>query len=187
MKWSKSFAMLLMCLGLAAANDAGTKVDNPEFKSWHDHNVGTNVTFVTTLTREGAGDIKSEEVGTLIEKSADECKIEMAVKTIMPAGRAPFPKFSRLVPAKTDQGKEYLPDGFEGTFKIVGQETVTIAGKKYDCKIVTFEGSIKTLKATGRCWLSDEVPGLQVIGEMSGEDEGVKLSSRSVLKSVEIK
>lgn len=187
MKWMKMLATLLMSLTLLAATDSAPQVDNPEFASWNKHEIGTTVVFEYTIHREGFDEIKSEGTDRLVKKSDDECTIEVNVKTLLPAGQPPFKPYTRSVHAKTTQGREYLPDGFKGTFKIIGQETVTVAGQPYDCKIIQIDGMAQETKASGKYWICDDVPGLQVKTEMIGEAEGQKLISKSILKSVEIK
>jgi len=187
MRWLKSAAALMLCLGLVAARDAGTKVDNPEFKSWADHGIGTTVT-VETIVNVAGQEIKSEETGKLTKKTDSECTLEMTFKLTLPGtGGTQNKTESRTVPSKVEQGTEYLPDNFDGSYIVLGNEAVTINGRKYACKIVQIEGTSEGVKAKGKCWVSDQVPGLMVKAEIVGEMNGQKLDTKSILKSVAIK
>src|SRR5690349_2673307 len=105
-------AVVLIILALAGANDA--KVDNPEFKSWADHGVGTTVVLETILSF-GDEERKWDVSSTLHEKGAESCAVEVTDKN--PGAGAQADVWTRQVLSKTKKGTEYLPDEYDGTSK----------------------------------------------------------------------
>jgi hypothetical protein len=91
------------------------------------------------------------------------------------------------IASKVPKGQEELPEGSTGTFKVVGNEAVEVAGKSYDCKVVEFEGTSQGMKSKGKIWNSVEMPGAMVKMDMNADSPGGASTMAMRVVSVETK
>ena len=63
------------------------------------------------------------------------------------------------VPARVKKGTENIPEGINGKVTPAGNETIEVAGKKYDCELQDFSGEQQGNSFTGRVWKTLSIPG----------------------------
>ena len=78
------------------------------------------------------------------------------------------------------------PEGMQGNAKVVGTERIEVAGKSYECRVIEFSGEHQGNKATGKSWVSEEVPGVLVKTLVTSEGP-VAAEIKMELMSVELK
>jgi hypothetical protein len=168
---------LILTLALAAATTAQAPapaqalVDNPQYTSWSKHKPGTSVTMKMT-TNMGPQNMTMNLVQTLKEVNADQATIEVKSEMDMGGNKQQMPAQTVPIKAKvTPQEAKYgqLPAGVKADVKEVGNETLTVGGKTYDCKVSEVTGEAEGMKTAGKVWRNDDVPGQVVKMDMKFE------------------
>jgi hypothetical protein len=164
-------AALVVCgvVGTLVAQPAQTQelVDNPQYASWAKHKPGTSVTM--KMSQEMGGQSRDMELKqTLKEVKPDEVTVELQM-TAMGQSMPPTPLKikSKVPPDEAKYGQ--LPPGAKADIKEMGNESVTVAGQTYNCKVSEVTGEAEGMKSAGKLWRSDEVPGEVVKMEMNTE------------------
>lgn len=131
--------------------------DNPEFGYWADHKVGS---WVKLKMEMDAGGVKMlmETHHTLVESGADKVVVEQKNKVTVNGMSQP----------ESTEKEEILKDKEKNPLKIEkeGDEEISVNGKTMKCHWV--EGVQEKSKVT--FWLTKEVPGGIVKGEISGAE-----------------
>lgn len=175
---------------MAAGVRAEDLVDNPVYKSWAAHGIGTKVYTDGTMAMAGMN-ITMEITTELVEKDAEKVVVETQSKMNMPGMPAQPPQKQKLTfKAKVPKGQEAtgtLPPDVKGEVKELGNEKVDAGGKSYDCKVMEFKGTNANVEANGKVWTSPEIPGNTVKMNMTGTGNGQTMTMNLTLKSVEPK
>jgi hypothetical protein len=155
--------------GQAAA--AEEMVENPQYQSWARHKPGTNVVMQMTTVAQGQN-MNMEITQTLKDVKPDQLTVEVVNKMDMMGQKHEMPAQTVTVMAKVPKSEadvNKLPAGVKGTAKEAANETVTVAGKTYDCKVTEFSGEAQGTKSKGKVWRHDDVPGMVLKTEMNFE------------------
>ena len=177
-------------LAVAVARGADEElVENPAYRSWAAHKVGTQ-TVSDMKTTMGAFTVNGEMTSTLADVNDERAVIESSTVMSIP-GAPPQPPLKQKYELKAKVAKKDaesgLPEGVTGTSKPLPDETITAGGKEYACKVVEFEGSREGTKSTGKTWRNDEVPGQIVKVDMDATAAGNPAKIVITLKKVELK
>jgi hypothetical protein len=158
--------MLVACLviGFTAIAIAADQIDNPQYASWAKHKPGTKVTLQTATNAQGMS-MTQDMTETLMQVTPEKAVVEFTMSMDMGGTKHDMTR-QHDVPAKVEKGHENLPSDMTGTSKVIGQETVDVGGKKYDCKVVEFTGEGQRGKASGKIWVTEQVPGGMVKTEI---------------------
>jgi hypothetical protein len=153
-------AALCCAVGNVSAEDVEL-VENPQYASWAKHKPGTAVVMQMTTNAQGQA-MNMEITQTLAELTPDKAVIEVKTAMDMMGQKQEMP--SQKVPVnakvgKAEAAKANLPQGVDGETKEVGTETITVAGKGYECKVTEFAGEQQGIKTKGKVWRCDQVPG----------------------------
>ncbi len=144
-------------IALAFALLAQETVDNPEYKGWAPFKPGSSVTYRTT--KDGAVQPGTQKV-TLKSLSDSEAVIETEYSM---DGKAMGKPMERKVAAKAPaaQAAKNVKEG---------EEEVEAGGKKLKCRTREFEKKLPSGKTvTVKFWINEEVPGMAVQMETTGE------------------
>jgi len=182
-----ALAALFCFVGTVSAEDAEL-VENPQFATWAKHKPGTAVKMQMTTNAQGQP-MNMEITQTLAEITPDNAVIEVKTAMEMMGQKQEMPAQKVSVPAKVgkaEAAKANLPQGVNGDTKEVGTETITVAGKGYDCKVTEFSGEQQGIKTKGKVWRCDEVPG--GVAKVDMNFEGAQAGNMSMqLVSVDTK
>jgi len=104
---------------------------------------------------------------TLKSKTADE--VVVVTETEIPG----------MPPSSEEEHLSLKPKEEEGQIKVIKtyEEEITLAGKKFKCKVIEYENVEEDEKYTSKVWLSDDVPYFMVdrgIVKATQQDEGEK-------------
>jgi hypothetical protein len=160
-------AAVLSSAGLGKADDL---VENPEYTSWSKFKTGTSVSIKSTSLAAK----KSIEViitSKLIEVTPDKVVIETtsllkdkAKDFSPPAEKREIPKLTPL--PKGLSREDFAANKPRGTVE-EGDETLKLAGLEIKTKWYKYQADVEGTKLEGKLWVSREIPGLTVKGEMS--------------------
>ena len=160
-------AALVVGAVTVAAAQAQDLVDNPQYTSWAKHKPGTSVTMKMTQAQGGQNrDMELKQ--TLKEVKPDEVTVELQMTAMgqsMPG--TPLKIKSKVTPDEAKYGQ--LPPGAKADVKEVGNESVTVGGQTYNCKVSEVTGEAEGTKSNGKLWRSEEVPGEIVKMEMTSD------------------
>jgi hypothetical protein len=177
----RSLALVVVALMFTAASaraQAQEMVENPAYASWAKHKPGTKVTMQMTSAMQGMT-MKSDMTQTLKTVTPEKATVEMAMTMDM-GGMKHENKSDQEITAKVAKGSEHMPPDFKGTYKEVGSEKVTAAGKTYDCKVYEFSSDADNVKSSGKLWSSPEMPGTMVKMEVKTEGAAAGTTSMAV-------
>lgn len=166
-------AVALLCsLCLAGTSLAQEElVDNPQYMSWSQHKPDTTVSM-KMVTNMAGQTMNMDIVQTLKEVTPEKAVVEVKTTMDMMGQKQDMPAQSVDIKAKVTKAeadKANLPAGADGESKDLANETVTVAGKDYDCKVTEFAGEQNGMKTKGRVWRSELVPGGVVKVDMTME------------------
>jgi hypothetical protein len=160
-------------------------VDNPAYTSWASHKPDTTVTHEMKMTASGM-EMTTEMTQKLLEVTPDAAVIEVRTKTQVMGQTRESPAQKNTIKAKVPKSEadmSALPPGTKGTVKEAGNETVTVAGNEYDCKVIEFTGEHQGMTSKGKAWMSDAVPGNMVKTEVESEGQ---MASKMTMQLVSI-
>ena len=146
-------------------------VANPQYVSWSNHQPGTAVSM-KMVTNMAGQTMNMDITQTLKEVSDEKAVVEVKTSMDMMGQKQDMPPQSVNIAAKVTKAeadKANLPQGADGEAKEIGNETVTVAGKDYDCKVTEFAGEQQGMKTKGKVWRCDQVPGGVVKVDMTME------------------
>ena len=182
-------AMLGVCLIGSTARAADEElVENPQYKSWASHKVGSVVTHENS-SAVGGQSFKSTITQKLVEITKEKAVIEVATKIDI-AGVPPQPAQKHELAAKVKKSEANvgrLPEGVKGEVKDKGTEKVSVAGKSYNCKVYEFTGETQGVTMKGKSWSADDVPGMLVKMESTANAAGQDMKTTMTLTKVETK
>jgi hypothetical protein len=184
-------AILAVCLltpvSRAAAADEEL-VDNPAYKSWSEHKVGSAVTYQSN-TVIGAQTIKTEISQKLVELTPAKAVVEVSVKIDIPGAQAPPAQKTELAAKvkKSEATVGKLPEGMKGEMKEKGTEKIDVGGKSYTCKVVEFSGEQNGVKTQGKSWTSDQIPGTLVKMETTANVGGQDMKTTMAVTKIDKK
>jgi hypothetical protein len=165
---STRLAALVLIALVPGAATAQEKIANPEFAHWSKFKKGTTVTLKTVT--EAAG-VKGEMTMTLtlVEVGAD--KIVVASSGVAKANGMEFksPPTNRDIPRIVELPKGVKKEPLEaqtpeGKYE-EGTETLKVAGVEVKTKWYKYKYESEGIKAEGKMWTSEEVPGWIVKSE----------------------
>ena len=187
---------VLACVALLSTPAAGQAadeelVDNPAYQSWQKHKPGTLVVY-DMITAMGAFNMNMEMTQTLAEIDPEKAVVEVTTKMNMPGappGANP-PNQKQTIKAKVpkkeaEMGK--LPPGTTGEIKEAGTESVEVAGKSYECKVIEFKGKNDHGEQTGKVWNTTDIPGGVAKLNSEGQAGGQAMTIKMTVKSIETK
>jgi hypothetical protein len=159
-------------------------VDNPPYLAWKDCAVGTSVSFSMDMSMSALSmTMNSTGTQTLKSVTADEVVLETATSM---GGQQQ--KQETRVPAKVKKGTENIPEGMNGKVTPAGNETIEVAGKKYDCELQDFSGEQQGNSFTGRVWKTMLIPGGVAKMTMEGKSaDGQTMTVTMVVTSIDKK
>ena len=162
-------------------------VDNPQYVSWANHEVGSSVTAKSNADV-GGQKLTVETIMTLIEKTNESVTVESKTVTTLANGtQAPPQTKTEKIASKVKQGFEYAPEGFAGKFEQTGTEMVTVAGKSFECRVFSIDGNGGGAQMKGKLWACDQVPGTQTKGEFEMIMEGTSMSFDLIVTEINLK
>src|SRR5688572_485774 len=160
----RTFARAVTAAQTAPAQEL---VENPQYASWAKHKPGTTITMKMSQAMGGQNrDMELKQ--TLKEVTPNEVTLELQMSAMgqsMPA--QPLKIKSKVSPQEAKYGQ--LPPGAKADIKELGNESVTVGGQTYDCKVSEVTGEAEGTKSSGKLWRSDAVPGEVVKMEMTSE------------------
>jgi hypothetical protein len=176
--WTMAWAITLGSVSLTAIAD-----ENPLYKSWARHNIGTSITTKTVSESMGQ---KTEMaiVMTLLEKSEERVVVETKMSMTVAGNTMDLPAQSMDIPATAPEvpaADEDNPDVPKPEIK-ESSETIKIAGKEYKAKLTESTTVIGGMKVRSKSWTSDEVPGMMLKTETIVEGEGASESTMELTK-----
>lgn len=143
-------ACLFLIVGtVVAAPAAAQDVPNPAYEAWSKFKPGATARIVGSTKTMGM-ETTVEITTKLVEITPQQATVEVSAvinaggnKMEQPAERAP-------VAARVKQADSPAP---------VGEEEVTLDGKKYRCRVYELKRTEDGTTVVARTWMSDEVPG----------------------------
>lgn len=186
----KATVWTILALGLlASASMAEDMVDNPQYKQWSAHKVGTLIKVqMTTVTSAGETEMTSKVTmtTTLKELTADKAVIEIVTEMDVNGQKMTMPAQKQEIPAKVAKSttQPTSAPGVTTTKKGEGDEEITVAGAKYKAHWVEYQMTGETMEATSKTWTTDKVPG----GLLKSKTETTKpMKSKTSMELVEFK
>lgn len=175
MKIQSHLVGALLVTLLAVSVVQAEQIDNPAYKGWAKCKPGSTVTMKSDIAAQGMT-MSQETVSTLKEVTPDKATVDNAISMDM-GGTKQTMNRSQEVPAKVEKGQQNLGGDMKGETKDAGNETVEVAGKKYDCKVMEFSGTGRGgMTATGKIWYTDQIPGGVAKMEMNAMGGVVKMA-----------
>ena len=160
--------------------DSALAEENPMFKSWAKHGVGTSVT--TTVKTKAAGQETAMEVTTSLEaKSADKVSLKIVTKMTVAGTTMELPGQTIDIPAVTPPVEKSAadapkPETKENTAKI------KITDKEFNTKVIESTTTIGKITTTSKSWTSEEIPGMMLKMETKTTGEFPSESTMVVTK-----
>jgi hypothetical protein len=183
-------AVALLCSICVASSSMAQEelVDNPQYASWSKHQPDTTVSM-KMVTNMAGQTMNMDILQTLKEVTPDKAVVEVKTTMDMMGQKQDMPAQTVDIKAKVTKAeadKANLPQGADGESKDLANETITVAGKDYDCKVTEFSGEQNGMKTKGKVWRCDLVPGgvVKVDMTMEGAQSG---DMKMELVSVETK
>ena len=183
--------MSLLAAGATRAQSAseGEMVDNPAYKSWASHKVGTAVTYDSTTDAAGQ-QFKMQMTQKLTELTPEKAVIEVKTKIDIAGAPDQAPQ-KQTINAKVKKsdivGTGTLPPGVKGKATEKGKEKIDVAGKNYECQVWEFTGEANGVKTSGKSWTSEKIPGTLAKMESSAEVGGQKMKTTMAMTKIETK
>jgi len=134
---------------LLASLAAGQEVTNPKYEAWKNFKEGAMVRF-TGSTKTMGMETGIEIRRTLVSKSADKVVIDEETWISVGENKKNESRTRKEIAAKV--AKELVPAA-------AGTESVTVAGKTFNCQFFDLIDSTDGLKMGVREWTTDQVPG----------------------------
>jgi hypothetical protein len=170
-RFTVTVVAMIGSLLLGSAARAEDLVENPQYVSWTKHQPGSSVTM-TMNTSSGGQSMTMTMTQTLVEVTDEAAVVEMNTEMDMAGQKHSMPVQQLKVEAKVPKAQAdmtALPPGVKGEAKQVGNETVEIAGKSYDCEVIQFTGEADGVTSSGKIWRHDSIPGTVAKTEMKTE------------------
>jgi hypothetical protein len=171
-----------LCALLCGAAAAVAGEANPAYTSWASQKPGTSVTMKNATEMMGQK-TEMEMVSTLKEVTADKAVVEVKTSMTMMGNKTDMPAQTQDIPAKAPDGQPTDPieaakkAGAE--VKDLGEETVSIAGGSYKCKVMETKMDQQGMKVASKIWTSTDMPGMLV--KLESKTEG-QMASTSVME-----
>jgi hypothetical protein len=165
-RWLLTVGTILVVLPLVGvrAADKEDTVENPFYKYWHNHKVGSTVTLHEKTVFSGPD--KSQYPDGVEEKSVTSKLLQVGPKDVVvqvAVTEREFLSTIELAPTKkhypAQVTKANLQAGFHGVDPKIGKETLMVLGEKLEC--VTLSGTEKKdgEEIEHKIWVSEHVPG----------------------------
>ena len=133
-------------------------VKNPEYENWARFKPGAMVKHATKSLANGQ-EITSTTTNKLIEITPEKLVVELSSSMEMSGQKMDSPPMKRDVPAEMDKAIVARTDPAQNPDMKEEKETVTVAGKKFDCKVVIYTSEANGMKSVSKSWLCNDVPG----------------------------
>jgi hypothetical protein len=154
--FTHSYALALV---LALVSIAGAEmVANPEYQSWSRFKPGT-VTKMETRSVSNGREIRSEITNKLLEVTPQKLVIETTTVLDASGQKMQSPTVTRDVPAEMDEALVARSDPARNPDIKQSEETRSVNGKDYVCKVLTHTTENNGMKSVSRTWHSPDVPG----------------------------
>ena len=163
--------------------------DNPMYKSWADHGVGTSVTTKSKTTAAGQTS-EMESTQTLVEKTDEKVVIEIVTTMVVAGNKMEMPAQKMEIQAKFDtpeaSEKEDPPAADDGPKPVTkeSEETIEIAGKKYKAKVYDSTIEAEGFTSHVKSWTSNDIPGGVLKTESSTGGQFSSMSTSEVTKFI---
>jgi hypothetical protein len=153
-------ATLILC----TAAHADDLVDNPKYQEWSHFQPGAFVSAKTdTKMRDNL--TTAEMTRKLVAVTPEKITLEVTM-TLQQNVSTTRQEIPAKVPKAKATAADALPEQVTGELKHLPDEDVTVAGKAYKCKVVSFTGEEGGTPVSGKIWTSPDVPGHLVKSDM---------------------
>lgn len=171
-------AAILLSIAAFPNSARAEQVDNPIYAAWAQFNPGSTVTLKHAVHMQGEGmnmDRDFESTSKLLAVTADKVTIETTTQV---AGHAST--HQRDIPAKVDSTDKHAP-------KLLGQESLTINGQSYSCKIYDIVMEPQETIVHAKVWVTSDVPGGIVKLQSSAKHGAMTMTDEALLAHFEAK
>ncbi len=185
-----SFAVLVVFGFAPLAWSQETTVENPAFKSWASHKVGTTVT--QKMNSEAAGNkIELTQTYKLTAVKADKVTVEVTTKSKIGGMEFEQPAQSmdieKTVKIAAGQKKEDVEKGKPEGVTSEGEETIKISGKDYKTKWYKYKQKTGDIETDVQSWTCNDMPMLTVKMVMKATAKDPAQNSSTTMEVTEIK
>lgn len=156
---------------------------NPEYIQWSHFKPGTSVTLQTVSISNGQ-ELKSVVTHELMKIEPDRLIIQTRT-TLLAAGQSmASPVVDREIPSKVEPPAS-APASTQPTGQILDEmeDTVTVNGKNYKCKVVSVQFDHEGTQTLSKTWSCPEVPG-QIVRIEVKTAGGVQSETRTELVQI---
>jgi hypothetical protein len=175
-------AALCLSAGFAAAQEA-----NPMYESWAKQKPGTSVTVKTSSEMMGQK-TEMETNMKLVEVTPEKAVIEAKTTVDAMGQKMEQPAQKMDIPAKAtaDQPADPIEAAKKmgAEVKELADETVTVAGKSYTCKVMETKLKQGEMTMNGKSWLCKDMPGMLV--KMESTTEG-QMAGKTTMEVTDVK
>lgn len=153
--WRLSGILGVLAMVFCFTAQAEEMVDNPQYQSWSSYKPGTIVTVDNEMNM-GGMNMKTSMTWKLQSISAEKAVVLMTMN--MPGGQSHSQTQDIMAKLKKEEIKTdgTMPPDVKGKATPLPDETLTISGKSYRCKVVEFTGESKgqkvSQKMSGKSW-----------------------------------
>lgn len=176
----------LLALGFAAllagaTSTASAGEANPAYTSWAGCKPGSSVTMKNVTDMMG-NKTNMEMTSTLVEVTPEKAVVEVKGFMEMMGQKTDIPAQKQDIPATAPDGQPTDPveaakkAGAE--VKDLGEESVSIAGGSYKCKVMETKMEQNGMTILSKIWTSTEMPGMLV--KLESKTEGQMTSSSTM-------
>lgn len=170
-------AVLCACRFAAAAAPTA----NPAYDGWAKCKPGA-MTKIDSQTEVMGQTTKMTLTTKLLEITPEKAVVEIKTSMEMMGQKMDQPATKQEIPAKTPDMKDMkMPAGIDPTKMpkpTMGKETITVAGKSYDCTTTEVNTEMSGMKVHSKTWTSADVPGGMV--KMTSSTEGATPSKTTM-------
>ncbi len=153
----RTFAAAALLLAMVSSGLA-EMVKNPEYENWARFKPGAMVKLESKSIANGQ-ELKAVTTSKLIEITPEKLVIEMTNSMEMMGQKMDSPPVKRDVSAEMDKAIVARTDPAQNPDIKEEKETVTVADKKFDCKVVVYTSEANGMKSVSKSWLCNDVPG----------------------------
>lgn len=156
-------AVLVLFVGVSAM--AQEMVDNPQYQSWAAWKPGTTVTVSNEMNMQGMN-MTTTMTWKLQSITAEKAVVQMNMS--MPGGQSHSLTREIMARVKKEEVKSEgnLPPDVKGKATPLPDETLTISGKIYPCKVFQVTGESKGQQMSGKYWSCAKIPNMLARSEM---------------------
>ncbi len=174
-----AMGLMAICLLAAAPQTAQAQMEeNPLYAAWAKFKPGASATLKHTMHMEGGGmnmDRTFESTSKLLEVTPEKVTVEASTS----AG-ARNTTHKQEIAAQVGANDQKKPHE-------MGQESITVDGKTYNCKIYRLQLNQQGAVVDAKAWLAPDVPGGVVKMESHVTQGDMKVTDQAMLSHFEAK